>query len=947
MFRRCFSRSPQPIRSRSTRTLTLERLEPREMLTTFTVLNANDTGNGSLRDAIEDANATPGDDKIVFAAAMSGESILINSSLPQITDSVKILNMNAQRVVINGQDAAGVRPIDVGNAATVTLKKLTILGGNADENFIGGGGVLNAGELTLTNCIVTRNQSSGGAASGGGIRNLAGGTLTIKNSIISNNHSVEAGGGIRNDGEMLLAATIVRDNLARLGGGIVNVTATANATIKDSTIAGNVASFDGGGIATRVSASLTVERSTIHGNRAMRTGGGVDVESGDVTFINTTIAYNLTDGGEGGGIALFNEAAATLVNCTVTLNADMSNLAESVGGIAKLGTGTLIVRNSVVADNSAGPDSATDNVLVADLDENTNNHFGGGVFLRLGPLADNGGRTPTMLPMKGSPLIDAGSNAAAADAGLTTDQRGLDRVFGGTVDIGAVESQPHVPPVQLEDGGGQKPPAALTSYKVTKKGDTPGVAGTLRDAIEQANSTPGADEITFGKKIKGKTILLQASLPQITDDLTITGPVTVDGQGTAGIRPFEIAATIDVTLTGLTITGGHIDTVVNDMKAGGGILNAGMLMLDGCVVTNNLTSGAAGSGAGAGIANLPGATLTLEFSTVSNNFVSTSGSGGGIHNNDGVVIVTNSNVIGNRAVLNGGIANIGASSQVTIDDSTIAGNTASNSAGGIGNFDGVMTVRQSTIYGNRSLAGGGVNVFSGTVSLLNCTIAYNVVGRRSASSTGFGGGVQQTLGDLTIVNCTIVGNADVVNDPQGSGGIGKTNGTLSMSNTVVGGNLASPQGAADDVDPLDLNLSTNNFTSGEPRLGALRNNGGPTLTAAPLLGGVLVDAGSNVAANDAGLTSDQRGQTRIAGTTVDIGAVETQAGEPLPLQHLRAAGPPTGGSASGRADQKPLATSAGDVDLSFAAAVLDRGDQIKRHRAAVQAAFAGIGDQRL
>ena len=68
---------------------------------------------------------------------------------------------------------------------------------------------------------------------------------------------------------------------------------------------------------------------------------------------------------------------------------------------------------------------------------------------------------------------------------------------------------------------------------------------------------------------------------------------------------------------------------------------------------------------------------------------------------------------------------------------------------------------------------------------------------------------------------------------------------------------------------------------GDPRLGPLDSSGGPTQTMLPLAGSPLINAGSNTAANDAGLTTDQRGLTRIVGGTVDIGAVETQVGEPL------------------------------------------------------------------
>jgi hypothetical protein len=142
--------------------------------------------------------------------------------------------------------------------------------------------------------------------------------------------------------------------------------------------------------------------------------------------------------GRGGGFMQF-LGSLTIVNCTIVGNADASNAADGAGGIAKVGGGTLIVRNSVVAGNFAAAGSADDNVDAADLDEDTNNFIGIGA--QLGPLDNNGGPTQTMAPLDGSPLIDAGDNTAASDAGLTTDQRGLTRIVDGTVDIGAVETQ--------------------------------------------------------------------------------------------------------------------------------------------------------------------------------------------------------------------------------------------------------------------------------------------------------------------------------------------------------------------------------------------------------------------------------------------------------------------------------------------------------------------------
>jgi hypothetical protein len=373
---------------------------------------------------------------------VAGKTIKLVSSLPQITESLKVLNNNDKNVTVDGQGINGIRPFNIAEEATVTLKQLTITGGNVNAEVGGsldGGGIVNqGGVLTLNTCIVTRNQNFSAGLTGGGIANVEFGTLTVKNSTVSNNSAV-AGGGIRNDnGELHLLGTKIKGNRSQFGGGgIFSAGGSASAVITDCTIAGNVAGESGGGIVS-LSGPFTIERSTVSGNRATLFGGGVILMSGDdtATLLNCTIAHNLADGGGGGIITAAD--TTNIVNCTIVGNADTGIDIRAAGGIVKSG-GTVNVRNTIITLNSAGPDAADDNVDLPTLDENTNNFIGSDP--RLGPLDLNGGPTQTMAPLDGSPLINAGDNASANNAGLTADQRGLSRIVDGTVDIGAVETQ--------------------------------------------------------------------------------------------------------------------------------------------------------------------------------------------------------------------------------------------------------------------------------------------------------------------------------------------------------------------------------------------------------------------------------------------------------------------------------------------------------------------------
>jgi hypothetical protein len=125
---------------------------------------------------------------------------------------------------------------------------------------------------------------------------------------------------------------------------------------------------------------------------------------------------------------------------------------------------------------------------------------------------------------------------------------------------------------------------------------------------------------------------------------------------------------------------------------------------------------------------------------------------------------------------------------------------------------------------------------------------------------------------MTILNSTITGNTDLSNLAAGGGGISQAGGTLSLGNTIVAENFAVGANSP-NVGGAFTNLGTN-LVGGNPQLGPLQNNGGPTLTRAPLIGSPAVNAGTN--ALIAGTAVDQRGFLRIVGPNVDIGAVEFQ-----------------------------------------------------------------------
>jgi Right handed beta helix region len=323
------------------------------------------------------------------------------------------------------------RTAAVTDPVTVDGHGHTVLQTCADNVFLqDGSGLFTAQNLTIT----------GGHAAGNGGGIFAAGPLTLQSTTISGNRANAAGGGIAAQGLIALTNSTVDSNVSSgVGGGISIGPASPGATVTDSTISNNV----GGGIATVPNAeqvSVTAVNSTITGN----TNGGSSLGSGifsggSTTLVYTTVARNVA--GNFGNID------------TVTLESFGSIVAESNG------TG-----NCLAATTSHGYNYSDDDLCgFTDPTDHEN-----AATPQLGPLAANGGPTPTLLPQPGSPLIDAipvGSCQSDGAAGITSDQRGLTRPQGPGCDIGAVEVEVVLPPVPPEPPA----PAPPTPVPITPR----------------------------------------------------------------------------------------------------------------------------------------------------------------------------------------------------------------------------------------------------------------------------------------------------------------------------------------------------------------------------------------------------------------------------------------------------------------------------------------------
>lgn len=423
------------------------------MLTTITVTNMNDHGTGSLRAAIIAANLKPDTDMIEFARSVRGTIKLTTGEL-SVTKTLAIKGPGASELFIHGNNASRV----FNNAAAnkLAIEGLMIRRGRTDGL---GGGILNAGELTLTNVIVTDNVTTN---IGGGVANEgAGAKLTITGSTVTNNRA-ERGGGISNRAGAIttISLSTVQDNRATTnnGGGIMNANTGSTTTVSKCTIAENI----GTGLQNLGGGTMKVFHSTVVGNLSQAApGGGIFSGGTSLSVINCTIVNNTSLGSEGGGGIRVSFGKFSINNSTVTGNADGSGAVTNAGGISFTsgGGGTFTMNNTVVADNfvnNAGPPDVRGaltagsrgnfiGIGTAELTGITNgvnsNQIGtvaSPLDPRLGPLQDNGGPTKTRLPRSSSPLLNAGVDSVIP-SGVTKDQRGKPRIVGGTVDIGAVE----------------------------------------------------------------------------------------------------------------------------------------------------------------------------------------------------------------------------------------------------------------------------------------------------------------------------------------------------------------------------------------------------------------------------------------------------------------------------------------------------------------------------
>lgn len=467
------------------------------------------------------------------------------------------------------------------------------------------------------------------------------------------------------------------------------------------------------------------------------------------------------------------------------------------------------------------------------------------------------------------------------------------------------------------------------------------VGCTLREAIQVSNSNNlgstgcqisngnlnNADEIVF-ELTGNNTIILSGNELEIVETVSITGPgaeqLTIDANGQSRVLSVtggDNNSTANTNISALTLTGGNSDYAIGFVKPrlGGSLADGGAINISnspGSVISNTvITNSVANDGDGGGISVESSDGLYLINTTVSGNStidptIFFSGDrynrGGGIFiSRSSSVSINISTITENTSTLVGGGINIYQSDDVSINNSTVSGNTALVSNGGgisVGqtNQDDAgsenFLINSSTVSNNVALntsrlqgstiggSGGGIYISGSSGIIINSTISGNFANRDRYA----GGGIGTSSGtSVNLYSSTIVNNRSIVSRPSSGGGISLGSANFNISgNNVIANNIGGDcndfyQSLSSGVnwigDNTCLSISTPEL-SGDPQLGPLQDNGGPTFTHAPLTGSGLINASTNC---DDPLVNgvDQRGELRGTSTCF-IGSVEGIENEP-------------------------------------------------------------------
>ncbi|HEY1727511.1 MAG TPA: choice-of-anchor Q domain-containing protein [Candidatus Baltobacteraceae bacterium] len=883
---------------------------------------AGGTTTCTLREAVAEASTTSG----VFTALMfSGvSSITVTSPITLSGQNMIVLGPGASAanaagvgapsassgVTISGGGTSQIFYVNSGSSLLVD--GVTVSGGVTSDND--GGAIENYGQLAIVNSIFSNNGSAG-VVYGGAVYDEGTAPATIVYSTFTNNRGEYYGGAIYEDAGASISHDLFNGNVAFDGssygtGGAIyadddlfvsNSTFTAN--VAGSTSVSNVSGYGGAIYIDDTNNAPTITASTFGGSSASAGNfaggpgataegeGGAVYNDGDnpITLNGNTFSNNTVKGGEdasGGAIsdyegvsstgdtftnntadataamtgcemyayggAVYTDEPSTWTTATFTGNQALGTLNGSAnvygGALFDYYGGGITVTGSTFQNNTAnggvyeayGGGLAVDDYYgVATLtnDKFTGNTataqsgsaFGGGVFVEYAYITFSG-LTFT--------------NNTASITGTTTDNE----AYGGGLEFAYGDE------AELDSIARRAPPAMVARHAKDASRQAKHVARvfTHTQALTLAHMNKKSKHASLAysrRTAPGSTRRAQiVSVASAMSNTSFSG-----NTATAGTQGYAFGGGADFSgspvITATTLSGNSATTTIantDGYAAGGGFSNGSYggcasMSFTGTVSGNSATNG------GGGIYNVCNQ-FTLTQSTVSGNKVTAvayAGDGGG-----GIYSDCESVAIG----------------QTTINGNSVAGTVAHSGGGGFLNYQGDVTITNSTITANTSsVDGGGIeNTYNAETDLVNVTIYQN-------TATGNGGGIS--------------------NDDAGSGSA-----YVYAANSIIAGDTASASGS--DIWNLDTFYSygynvvqqSSNYGSGSsnapqtgdiigqsPALASLASNGGPTSTIADTSsspGKALIPFASSECNGFSGTNVDQRGFSRGANNMCDVGAYE-------------------------------------------------------------------------
>lgn len=601
---------------------------------TFTVTNTNDTGAGSLRQAVLDSNAAAGSDTIVFDSSFSTQKTITLASPitinPATGDSLTITGPGRDLLTVSGNSAVQIFFVSAGDTASVG--GMTLANG---KNNNGGAGIDNRGNLTVANAAFISNMTNneGGAIStqgaltvsnttfksnsagnGGAIAIDANGSATISNSTFAD-HATGYGGAIANDGVLNVSDCTFTNNQATsgsatgLGGGAIYCNSgTKVSSVTSSTFTGNAevgGSGGGGGISNR-SGTLTIKTSTFTSNTALDGGGAVS-NRGSLTISGSKFTKNSASGpnaeqsgqGSGGAISSQGSGDLTISDAFISENAAVNH----GGGIYFQPNATagppMVITNTTISDNVANSDhsGAGDGGGIASYGSGpvtiTRSTISGNSTFSSGSSSGRGGGIYSLRKLTMDLCTVSGNSAGSQGGGVFDDYPGGANsevvitnstiVFNQATNGGGIRSSNSVGDVPTSVGNtivahntGSPEPDVVNPFSSAGfnliGGDAKLVALADNGGPTKTHAlAPGSPAIDQGKRLSEKTTD-QRGVARPTDDPAIANAPGGDG---SDIGAFEIGASNGVAEKTLGNIATRLPVLTGERVLIGGIIVVG------------------------------------------------------------------------------------------------------------------------------------------------------------------------------------------------------------------------------------------------------------------------------------------------------------------------------------------------------------------------------------